>query len=553
MGRSKKTPKHGRRSSRRSVSGNSQNKVAGKHPISLPAQTEPVPDKSVATQSEVNESKSVKQDSSEQVSQTQPTQPEHSTIPVQSAQNEALAAPANNVETARPSKDPSPVASHQPADLSSADAGPSAGSPLISATGPSYGAISATPEHADNPSFEATTEADGARSGSTDKAPCSTCRKISSGIHGSSASSITRAEAELVPKFIAAQVSDAELRQISQQQGPDVAAYYEAQNGLIADMLEVNQQHTDDALETQSERRRLRQHQVDRAVRVSVVVNVLVVIAQLYAAVSSESLALFATMSEASMDLLSSIILLLASMAARGSDRFSLYPTGRFKLETIGVIVFAVLMGTFSVALLVESVAALLSAAGGPNKLSLYDSACVIAAIIAKMALYWYCYTLREYHAAHVLMTDHRNDVIVNVFGLFMAVAGKHMAHWMDPLGSLLIALLILRSWVHEAWGQIKLIIGIRADPRLLQVLTFTALTHDSRIEKVDRVVAYHSGAKLFVEVDIVMPPSTPLLIIHDVAESLQEKYERMPGIGRCYVHVDYEATHRPEHQNAVA
>ncbi|KAJ2119154.1 hypothetical protein IW147_006088 [Coemansia sp. RSA 720] len=411
-----------------------------------------------------------------------------------------------------------------------------------------YGAISATPVYVDEPQPT--------YSGSSVVAasPCSRCRRITSTGHSeSTTSNFTRAEAELVPKFIAAQVSDAELRLISQKQGPGVAAYYEQQNGLIAALLGVNQQHTDDVLEQQSEFRRARQRQVDRAVRVSVAVNVLVVLAQLYAAVSSESLALFATMSEASMDLLSSIILLLASAAARRNDRFSLYPSGRYKLETIGVIVFAVLMGTFSVALLVESVFALVSADSMPNNLSLYDALCVIAALLAKVVLFWYCYTLREYNAAHVLMTDHRNDVVVNAFGLTMAVVGKHMMPWMDPLGSLIIALVILRSWVHEAWDQIKLIVGIRADPQLLQVLTFTALTHDARIEKVDRVVAYHSGAKLFVEVDIVMPPETPLVVLHDVAEALQEKYERMPGVGRCHVHVDYEVTHRPEHQNAAA
>ncbi|KAJ2192163.1 hypothetical protein IW145_006750, partial [Coemansia sp. RSA 521] len=242
-----------------------------------------------------------------------------------------------------------------------------------------YGAISATPVYVDDPQP--------AYSGSSVVAasPCSRCRRITSTGHSeSTTSNFTRAEAELVPKFIAAQVSDEELRLISQKQGPGVAAYYEQQNELIAALLGVNQQHTDDVLEQQSEYRRLRQRQVDRAVRVSVAVNVLVVLAQLYAAVSSESLALFATMSEASMDLLSSIILLLASAAARRNDRFSLYPSGRYKLETIGVIVFAVLMGTFSVALLVESVIALVSADSMPNNLSLYDALCVIGALLAK-------------------------------------------------------------------------------------------------------------------------------------------------------------------------
>ncbi|KAJ2843874.1 hypothetical protein GGI22_007067, partial [Coemansia erecta] len=169
------------------------------------------------------------------------------------------------------------------------------------------------------------------------------------------------------------------------------------------------------------------------------------------------------------------------------------------------------------------------------------------------VALYLYCYTLREYNTAHVLMTDHKNDVVVNAFGLAMAIVGKHMMPWMDPLGSLIIALMILRSWVNEAWDQIKLIVGIRADPQLMQLLTYTAITHDPRIQKVDRVVAYHSGANLFVEVDIVMAPNTTLVTLHDVAESLQEKYERMPVVGRCHVHVDYEVTHRSEHQNAGA
>ncbi|KAI9503813.1 hypothetical protein BX070DRAFT_191120 [Coemansia spiralis] len=357
----------------------------------------------------------------------------------------------------------------------------------------------------------------------------------------------------LVPKFIQAQVSDDELRGILRCKGESVAAFYEAQNDLISRFLDVNQNNTDSAIELQNEQRRQKQRQVDRAVYISVVVNVFVVLAQLYAAISSRSLALFATMSEASMDLLSSVILLLASMAARRHDRFSLYPTGRFKLETIGVIIFAVLMGTFSVALLIESISALLNTEHTANRLSIYDAVCVIAALLAKIALYLYCYTLREYHTAHVLMTDHKNDVIVNAFGLTMAIVGKHMMAWMDPLGSLIIALMILRSWVEEAWEQIKLIVGIRADPQLLQLLTYTAITHDSRIQKIDRVVAYHSGANLFVEVDIVMAPETTLVTLHDVAESLQEKYERMPGVGRCHVHVDYEVTHRSEHRNAVA
>ncbi|KAJ2385754.1 hypothetical protein GGI23_006643, partial [Coemansia sp. RSA 2559] len=220
-------------------------------------------------------------------------------------------------------------------------------------------------------SVKATTAgADGQCKQRTDS--CGMVESASSSI-AATAAAATTTEAMLVPKFINAQISDDELKEISRSKGGPVASFYEAQNDLISRFLGVNQNHTDMAFELQSEQRRLKQRQVDRAVHISVIVNIFVVIAQLYAAVSSRSLALFATMSEASMDLLSSVILLLASRAARSHDRFSLYPSGRFKLETIGVIIFAVLMGTFSVALLVESISALVVSDHTPNRLSTYD------------------------------------------------------------------------------------------------------------------------------------------------------------------------------------
>jgi len=60
---------------------------------------------------------------------------------------------------------------------------------------------------------------------------------------------------------------------------------------------------------------------------------------------------------------------------------------------------------------------------------------------------------------------------------------------------------------------------------------------------------AYHSGPDLFVEVDIVMNGDTPLSRAHDLSQQLQDKIEMLPGVGRAFVHVDHETTHRPEHR----
>jgi hypothetical protein len=48
------------------------------------------------------------------------------------------------------------------------------------------------------------------------------------------------------------------------------------------------------------------------------------------------------------------------------------------------------------------------------------------------------------------------------------------------------------------------------------------ALTHHPKILQVDTCTAYHAGSKLYVEVDVVMAPDTPLIESHDISEDLQ-------------------------------
>ena len=73
-------------------------------------------------------------------------------------------------------------------------------------------------------------------------------------------------------------------------------------------------------------------------------------------------------------------------------------------------------------------------------------------------------------------------------------------------------------------------------------------MTHSPQVLQLDTVRAWHSGPRLIVEVDIVMDRNETLQSTHDVAEDLQMKLESLPDVERCYVHVDYETSHAPEH-----
>lgn len=125
-----------------------------------------------------------------------------------------------------------------------------------------------------------------------------------------------------------------------------------------------------------------------------------------------------------------------------------------------------------------------------------------------------------------------------------MAIVGNRFVWYLDPLGAILIALLILFSWVSNAFEQVWLLVGKSAPRAFLSKLVYMSMNHDERIVKVDTCRAYHAGQRYYVEIDVVMDEDTPLRISHDVAQELQRKVEGLGDVERAFVHVDYEHDH---------
>jgi len=154
----------------------------------------------------------------------------------------------------------------------------------------------------------------------------------------------------------------------------------------------------------------------------------------------------------------------------------------------------------------------------------------------------------RRFPALDALRIDKRNDLLTQIFGLLMALLGTHVKPFIDPIGAIVIALIILVSWITTAYEQVQLLVGQVAPKDFLNRITYLALTHDPHVLYVDTVRAYHSGENYIVEVDVVMEPNLPLRIAHDVGEALQMKLECLPSVERAFVHIDHEFLHKPEH-----
>jgi len=326
-----------------------------------------------------------------------------------------------------------------------------------------------------------------------------------------------------------------------------VEGFYRTQNETIERLLKSVDEHRNEA----------RQEQADDHLRYKIAVygsfaaNVVLSILQLYGAISSGSLSLFTTMADSVFDPLSNLMLILANRAVKKVDP-SRFPSGKARLETAGNIAFSFLMTAVSLVLICFSIRDIATHDGAPDEVNGFHLPAVIAVAIAfatKFSLFLYCWGIKDkYSQVDILWQDHRNDLLINGFGILTSVGGSKLVWWIDPMGAIILSVLISCIWLRTAFQEFLLLVGVVASIEMQQLITYVSLTHSPAIIGIDTVRVYHSGPRLIAEVDIVMNPESSLRATHDVAEELQMKLEDLPDIERAYVHVDFETTHKPEH-----
>ncbi|KAI9849870.1 MAG: hypothetical protein M1837_000084 [Sclerophora amabilis] len=327
------------------------------------------------------------------------------------------------------------------------------------------------------------------------------------------------------------------------RQTKKLQGFYESQNENIERLLKPVDEHRREAKQEHGDN--LLKFKI--AVSGSFIANIILAGLQLYGAIASGSLSLFTTMADAIFDPLSNVTLILCNRAVNRVDPRR-FPSGKARIETAGNIVFCFLMCAVSFILIVLSARVL--AEGSETDTRSFHLPSVIAvtiAFIVKFGLFLYCWALRNsYSQIRILWEDHRNDLFINGFGILTSVGGSKLKWWIDPMGAIVLSCLIASLWLRTAYSEFLLLIGVTADTKMLQLITYMSMTHSPMISQIDTVRAYHSGPRMIVEVDIVMDPNETLKATHDVAEELQTKLESLPDVERAYVHCDWETSHAP-------
>eukprot|EP00850_Spirogloea_muscicola_P023648 SM000374S13844 [mRNA] locus=s374:38452:40206:- [translate_table: standard] len=289
-----------------------------------------------------------------------------------------------------------------------------------------------------------------------------------------------------------------------------------------------------------------------RAVLLSNYVNIVLFAAKLGACLKSKSLAVIASTLDSFLDLVSGLILWFTAHFMKVENPAD-FPIGKRRMQPVGIIVFAAIMATLGMQVLLEGLRQLCNPAQGAAqaKLDLRELLwlCIImgSAVIIKLGLYLFC---RQYDndIVQAYALDHFFDVMTNGVGLAAALLAQKFYWWIDPVGAIVLAVYTIYNWSTTVVENGASLVGKCAPPDFIAKVTYLVYNHHADIRRIDTVRAYTIGNLYFCEVDIELPKDMSLHEAHDIGESLQNKLESLEEVERAFVHLDYECTHKLEH-----
>ncbi|KAK1697618.1 hypothetical protein QYE76_014315 [Lolium multiflorum] len=340
------------------------------------------------------------------------------------------------------------------------------------------------------------------------------------------------------------------LGMLAQRPGDVLAEYYNQQLEMLEGFSEMDTLTDRGCLPglSKEEREKIARSET-LAIRLSNIANMVLFAAKVYASLRSGSLAIIASTLDSLLDLLSGFILWFTAFSMQTPNPYR-YPIGKRRMQPLGILVFASVMATLGLQIILESTRSLISD-GGEFRLTkeqvIWVVDIMLAVTLVKLLLVIYCRSFTN-EIVKAYAQDHFFDVITNIIGLVAALLANYFEGWIDPVGAIILAIYTIRTWSMTVLENVHSLVGQSASPEFLQKLTYLCWNHHKAVRHIDTVRAYTFGSHYFVEVDIVLPCDMPLQEAHDIGEALQEKLESLPEIERAFVHLDYEFTHQPEH-----
>ncbi|MGH7481473.1 MAG: cation diffusion facilitator family transporter [Longimicrobiales bacterium] len=276
---------------------------------------------------------------------------------------------------------------------------------------------------------------------------------------------------------------------------------------------------------------------IRRVLLVTLVANVVVIIAKLIAGRYADSLAVLAEAAHSSVDALNNVLgLTLAAVAARAPDRE--HPYGHAKFETLGALAVVAFLSITVFELVTGAVERLIGGDVRP-RVTLGVAAVVAASAIISLAVSVYERRAGRRLGSELLMADAahtRSDfwaAISVLLGLGIVALGYPRA---DAVVTLVVALLVGRA----GWRILRRTVPVLVDERAVDERRIRALA----LETPGALLAYDVRSRgregdMFAEFTIAVDGALDVARAHGIADEVERRVAEALGAREVVVHVE--------------
>lgn len=286
-----------------------------------------------------------------------------------------------------------------------------------------------------------------------------------------------------------------------------------------------------------------RYEQTRKVTLIGVLVNIILMFAQLLGGFFSSSQALIADGIHTLSDLISDFIVLFAAkIASQDADESHPYGHGRF--ETLATVILGIALAAVAIGILISAVTRL----ANPESLSQPSSIALLfaaVAIISKEGLYYYTMRVAKRINSKMLIANawhHRSDAISSIL-VAIGVAGSVLLDlpWLDTAAAIAVAIMILYMGLRLLFDSTKELVDSAWDAEKIKEMTSFINT----IEGVDHLHMLRTrkmGNDVLADVHLQVNAYLSVSEGHFIAETTMAKlYKKFPELSDITVHIDPE------------
>lgn len=273
----------------------------------------------------------------------------------------------------------------------------------------------------------------------------------------------------------------------------------------------------------------------------SIAINVILVIIKMIAGFFAHSSAMISDAIHSASDILSTVVVIAGvNISNKQADDDHQY--GHERMESIAALILAgmLLLTSFMIGYSgLEKIFSNSSELVIPGKIALIAA---VISILLKEGMFWYTIKAANAIRSDALRADawhHRSDALSSIgslLGIGAAILGFPI---FDPIASLLICLMIIKTAYDIAKDAISKLVDTACEEETITAMTAVALAQPG-VLRVDSIKTRTFGSKFYVDIEISADGNLSLYEAHDIASAVHHSIEKeFPTAKHCMVHVN--------------